>query len=95
MFFFSWLTGESWQTVADEASGLFKAEIGFAEFRQHPIVQDIGALKTLATILTGLLLTLIFIHLAMFTLVTWTDVHTCTSLTIFSKCVYSTHIHVC
>ena len=87
-----WLTGESWQTVADEASCLFIAEICIAEFRQRPVVQDIWALETLAIILTGMLRTLIYIHLAVLSFITWTDAQTCQRLIFFLKSVFMQHL---
>lgn len=67
------LTGESWQTAADEAGGLFVAEDVSPEFGQRPVVQDVRALEALTAVVTGPRATLIHVQLAVLSLVTWTE----------------------
>lgn len=73
VFFFFFLTGESWYTGADETSCCFVAEARRVELRQRPVNEDIRALEAAAAVLAGVLLTLVYIHLAVVSLVPCTS----------------------
>lgn len=85
-FSFLLLTCESGQARADEASCCFIAESRCAKLRQRLVNQDIRALETLAAVLTGILLTLVYVHLTVVSLVTCTG-GTDTSLLTRSTCI--------
>lgn len=67
------LTGEPWQTPADKTGCILKAEVGPTELRHRPVVVNVRALETFAIVLTGMLLALVDIQLAVFSLIACTD----------------------
>lgn len=91
------LACESRLTVTDESSCFFIGKIGRGEFRECPVILHIWALEAFAVIFTGVLRTLIFVHLAVLALVTWKHGHSLTQprwLPVWKASLYL-HVKVC